>query len=297
MRTGVQWDAHCCSCADKRCSLRSALYTSSQLYLLVAARAWPHPCLRVVRRQDLGSLIQQWVQRCRLHAAQSRTIEDLPCADLPEFAHADDGTWDASLFAAHNIGVNSISWAPAIIPSSLISPSTNGSGNAGSGTAQGNPSAAQQQSHPNSSGASPYVKKFATGGCDNLVKIWAYNGESQTWAVEETLEGHSDWVRDVAFAPGVGLPRTYLASCGQDRTVLIWTQDAPGQAWNKKALDPAPYLSGGTATEGKFPDTVWRVSWSVTGNVLAVAAGDGKVSLWKEALKGGEWECVSEVTA
>lgn len=203
-----------------------------------------------------------------------------------------DGTWDASLFAAHNIGVNSISWAPAIIPSSLISPSTNGSGNA-----QGNSSAVQQQSHPNSSSASPYVKKFATGGCDNLVKIWAYNGESQTWAVEETLEGHSDWVRDVAFAPGVGLPRTYLASCGQDRTVLIWTQDAPGQAWNKKALDPAPYLSGGTATEGKFPDTVWRVSWSVTGNVLAVAAGDGKVSMWKESLKGGEWECVSEVTA
>lgn len=31
---------------------------------------------------------------------------------------------------------------------------------------------------------------------------------------------------------------------------------------------------------------VWRVSWSVSGNVLAVSSGDGKVSLWKENLKG-----------
>jgi len=43
----------------------------------------------------------------------------------------------------------------------------------------------------------------------------------------------------------------------------------------------------------KFADTVWRVSWSVSGNVLAVSCGDGKVSLWKENLKG-DWECISE---
>jgi len=28
---------------------------------------------------------------------------------------------------------------------------------------------------------------------------------------------------------------------------------------------------------------VWRVSWSVMGNILAVSQGDQKVSLWKEA--------------
>lgn len=46
----------------------------------------------------------------------------------------------------------------------------------------------------------------------------------------------------------------------------------------------------------KFPDTVWRVSWSISGNVLAVSCGDGKVSLWKENLKGA-WECISEYVA
>ena len=29
------------------------------------------------------------------------------------------------------------------------------------------------------------------------------------------MEGHTDWVRDVAWAPNVGLPRTYLASASQ----------------------------------------------------------------------------------
>lgn len=75
----------------------------------------------------------------------------------------------------------------------------------------------------------------------------------------------------------------------QDKTVLIWTKDTPTGAWTKTALDPNP--SSGNA---KFPDTVWRVSWSLAGNILAVSCGDGKVTLWKENLKG-TWDCVSEM--
>ena len=50
------------------------------------------------------------------------------------------------------------------------------------------------------------------------------------------------------------------------------------------------------APAGKFPDVVWRVSWSLAGNILAVSCGDGKVTLWKENLKG-IWECVSDMTS
>ena len=35
-----------------------------------------------------------------------------------------------------------------------------------------------------------------------------------------------------------------------------------------------------------FDAPVWRVSWSVTGNVLAVSTGDHKVTLWKQSLDG-----------
>ena len=43
-----------------------------------------------------------------------------------------------------------------------------------------------------------------------------------------------------------------------------------------------------------FEVVVWRVSWSMAGNVLAVSGGDNRVSLWKEKLKGG-WECVKTI--
>ena len=52
---------------------------------------------------------------------------------------------------------------------------------------------------------------------------------------EEKLEGHSDWVRDVAWAPSIGLPKTVIASCSQDQRVIIWTHDgSPGAQWSSK---------------------------------------------------------------
>jgi protein transport protein SEC13 len=86
---------------------------------------------------------------------------------------------------AHSIGCNSVSWAPSSIPGSLL------------------------QTSP-TSGTSP--KRFASGGCDNIVKIW--KEDEGVWKEEFQLQGHSDWVRDVSFAPSLG-PRQYLASCSQ----------------------------------------------------------------------------------
>lgn len=100
-----------------------------------------------------------------------------------------------------------------------------------------------------------------------------------TYTEETVLEGHSDWVRDVAWAPSI-LPKSYIATASQDKTVIIWTRDNQGGQWNKKVLP--------------MDQVVWRVSWSLSGNVLAVSTGDNKVTLWKETLKG-EWEKVSTV--
>jgi len=82
---------------------------------------------------------------------------------------------------------------------------------------------------------------------------------------------------DVAWAPSI-LPKSYIASASQDKTAIIWTSTTsvngePAQ-WAKKVL--------------QFDD-VWRVSWSLSGNALAVSGGDNKVTVWKENLKG-EWE-------
>lgn len=177
------------------------------------------------------------------------------------------------MFHAHGMGVNSVSWAPAASPGSLISAS---------------PGPGQQ-------------RKFVTGGSDNSVKIWDYryeldhsamqgnltltssfscSHESKTYNPVQTLEGHSDWVRDVAWSPSI-LSKSYIASASQDKTVRIWTSDAsaPGQ-WSSTVLE--------------FDTVLWRVSWSLSGNILAVSGGDNKVTLWKENLKG-QWEKVKDI--
>ncbi|KAK2091467.1 GTPase-activating protein S13, partial [Saguinus oedipus] len=135
------------------------------------------------------------------------------------------------------IGCNAVSWAPAVVPGSLID---------------------------QPSGQKPnYIKKFASGGCDNLIKLWKEEEDGQ-WKEEQKLEAHSDWVRDVAWAPSIGLPTSTIASCSQDGRVFIWTcDDASGNTWSPKLLH-------------KFNDVVWHVSWSITANILAVSGGDNK---------------------
>ena len=41
------------------------------------------------------------------------------------------------------------------------------------------------------------------------------------WSQQETLQGHTDWVRDVAWAPNLGLPKSTIASAGQDGQVRV----------------------------------------------------------------------------
>ena len=162
-----------------------------------------------------------------------------------------DDSWDTRKFTAHALGVNAVSWGPDITPGSIVQ----------SGTA----------SHVSN-------RQFATGGSDNLVKIWSFSHEADNYTLETSLEGHTDWVRDVAWAPSI-LPKTYIASASQDKTVIIWTSDAGGP-YSKKVLN--------------MDTVVWRVSWSLSGNVLAVSGADNKVTLWKENLQGA-WEKVTTV--
>ncbi len=159
---------------------------------------------------------------------------------------------DHKIFHAHGMGVNSVSWAPSTTPGSLVSSSAN----AGAGG----------------------VRRFVTGGSDNMLRLWVFDSAIQNYKQErEPLTGHTDWVRDVAWSPSV-LQKSYIASASKDKTVRIWTSDAahPGQ-WNCTVLN--------------FDVVLWRVSWSLSGNVLAVSGEDNNVSLWKENLSGS-WELV-----
>lgn len=98
--------------------------------------------------------------------------------------------------------------------------------------------------------------------------------------IKYNLQVHSDWVRDVAWAPSVGIHRHTIASCSQDRRVVIWTSNDCVN-WNSTILH-------------QFDDVLWNVSWSLTANILAVSGGDNKISLWSQNPEG-TWQCISDV--
>jgi protein transport protein SEC13 len=67
------------------------------------------------------------------------------------------------------------------------------------------------------------------------------------------------------------MPYNIIASASEDRNVYIWKQNDTNKVWTASLMN-------------QFDAPVWRVSWSVTGNVLAVSTGDHKVTLWKQSV-------------
>eukprot|EP00753_Platysulcus_tardus_P015100 PLAT4785.1.p1 GENE.PLAT4785.1~~PLAT4785.1.p1 ORF type:complete len:308 (-),score=119.74 PLAT4785.1:98-1021(-) len=164
--------------------------------------------------------------------------------------HQPDDSWDVKTITDCRLGVNSVSWAPYGALGSKVDGS--------------------------------FVKRLITGGCDSNVAVWAYSDAEREWRREKTLSQHSDWVRDVAWAPSTGIPVNIIASCSEDASVYIWTQEEAGGEWEAKLLHT-------------FDAPVWRVSWSITGNILAVSSGDNTVTLWSESLDR-KWVQISSVS-
>jgi len=197
----------------------------------------------------------------------------------------DSGQWKSIyIYAEHTSSINSVCWAPPEHGLILAAASSDGSISVLTYTREHTWTTARiPAAHnvgcnavswaPHSAGVEPCL---ASGGCDSLVKTWRLRGGE--WVAEGRLEGHSDWVRDVAWAPSGGSGGALIASCSQDCRVLIWS-DVEG------TLRPKELPT--------FADVVWHVSWSVTGHVLAVSGGDNKVSLWKENCEG-RWVNLSD---
>jgi protein transport protein SEC13 len=165
----------------------------------------------------------------------------------------------------------------------------------------------------------PSLPRIVTGGCDNGIRIYTKSITTGNWEQESftivggsggnTITGHTDWVRDVSWCTNVIPDVSVFASASEDKTVIVWKQqqhqqqeeeeeDAnEGDEKKVRAGDDDTTMTGRKWTPtlvNTFDDPVWRISWSITGNILAVSSGDSNITLWKEALDG-TWSNVSKV--
>jgi WD40 repeat protein len=141
-----------------------------------------------------------------------------------------DGGWDTTrVDQAHPVCETFVSWCPATTPGALIS--------------------------SGSSSQFEYVHKLASGGCDNTVKVWKLNNGSWRLNCFPVLQMHNDGMRDVAWAPNLGLPKSNIVSATLDGTVVIWTTAKEGEQWGGRVLYD-------------FKTPVWKLSWLLTGNIL-----------------------------
>ncbi|KAG8343637.1 WD domain [Trypanosoma vivax] len=134
---------------------------------------------------------------------------------------------------------------------------------------------------------------LVSGGCDSQVRLWRVrdmgdHNSAQPFDFVELLEGHTDWVRDVAFAPLCACTRyVVIASCGQDKKVIIHRK----QWQNVVTSIQNPTLMSREQSEGNggwersavdFSEPVWRLSWSPAGDMLVVTTGDSEVFVLRE---------------
>ena len=172
--------------------------------------------------------------------------------------------WVSKKQEAHAMGVNSVSWGPPFYPITF-----------------------QNEDDTNLTNSLAPLR-FVSGGCDNLVKVWTVTDNNQIDDFENgmrvfksvDLDGHSDWVRDVAWLNYVGYSNDTIVSCSEDESVIIWKFEV--NKWRKTHLNK------------KFNTPTWKVSWSHCGSYLAVSAGDNCVYLFKENVDG-VWEEISQI--
>lgn len=207
----------------------------------------------------------------------------------------------------HNSSVNSVKFAPHEYGLKVVAASSDGRVSILSHTT--NDEWTVQYIQDNALGVnavdwSPYpLNRLVTAGCDNRIRFYDVQGNDTIVPIDMTVdEGskgiqHSDWVRDVAWAPSIpGL--NVVASCSEDKTVIIWTQKVPTtQSTNSSAeesKDQEQEKAWKATVLHTFDEPVWRVSWSLTGAILAVSSGDATVTLWKQTMDGA-WLQVTSV--
>ena len=132
---------------------------------------------------------------------------------------------------------------------------------------------------PDSDARVPMPAWLASAGCDGAVKVWQRVAPN-TWTCIKTCKDHTDWVRDVQFSPDNAGKYITLASCGQDKRVILRRA--------RRCADGS--VTWESSVPVVFDEPVWRVSWVPDGTSLVVTTGDQQAFCLKQGSTfANEW--------
>lgn len=169
---------------------------------------------------------------------------------------------------------------------------------------------------------SPYFKEYIVVCAleDAIIFKRVDNSPNAKYVKVGELPGHDGLIRDVAWAPSMGRGYQLIATASKDGFVRVFRvmetksklqSDAASSdvLQGNNFLDPDSDSMAVSDSEAATPldvqllssfddhhGEVWRVSWNLTGTILASAGDDARVRFWK-ASYNQEFQCMAVVSA
>ncbi|SPJ11504.1 protein transport protein SEC13 [Plasmodium sp. DRC-Itaito] len=186
---------------------------------------------------------------------------------------SNEGYWNKYSMKAHLNGVACISWEKPYNNILLMNKNLNDNNN-------------NNNNNNNSNNNNDVINSFklVSGGFDNQVIIWMFDNNTKEFQkiYQMNDKPHKSGIKDVAWKPNLNNSANIIASCSDEKIVILWIEDVTNNVWKNGQIIKVNY-------------NIHKISWSPNGTILAIACSDDNAYLYKENAEG-IWEEVCNLT-